>query len=149
IGTAGAERVLIGLAAAAGLVALVPLFPSAPRSVRFGRAAALAAAIGIAGWLAWIVRPVPWVTVAFGRLTASYLARAAPGIVKDVPTEPGNPDVFCTFVGEGTNVSVAVTMTKDGVRSFHGAGKIQASTLPVDMRLQRMLGHLPALVHRK
>jgi spermidine synthase len=149
IGTVGAERVLIGLAAAAGLVALVPLFPSAPPSVHFGRAAALAAAIGLAGWLAWIVTPVPWVTVAFGRLTASYLARSAPGIVKDVPTEPGNPDVFCTFVGEGTNVSVAVTMTKDGVRSFHGAGKIQASTLPVDMRLQRMLGHIPALVHRK
>ena len=35
------------------------------------------------------------------------------------------------------------------MRSFHGAGKIQASTLPADMRLQRMLGHLPALVHKK
>src|SRR5262249_41211248 len=63
--------------------------------------------------------------------------------------EPGNPDVFCTFVGEGTNIAVAVRMTKDGLRSLHGAGKIQASTLPVDMRLQRMLGHIPALVHRK
>jgi spermidine synthase len=117
--------------------------------MRFGRAAALAAAIGLACLLAWIVTPVPWVTVAFGRLTASYLSRAAPGIVKDVPTEPGTPDLFCTFVGEGANVSVAVTMTKDGVRSFHGAGKIQASTVPVDMRLQRMLGHIPGLVHRK
>jgi spermidine synthase len=47
------------------------------------------------------------------------------------------------------NVSVAVTMTREGVRSFHGAGKIQASTLPADMRLQRMLGHIPALVHKK
>jgi spermidine synthase len=35
------------------------------------------------------------------------------------------------------------------VRSFHGAGKIQASTLTYDMRLQRMLGHIPALVHKK
>ena len=40
-------------------------------------------------------------------------------------------------------------MTREGVRSFHGAGKIQASNLPADMRLQRMLGHLPALVHKK
>ncbi len=40
-------------------------------------------------------------------------------------------------------------MTREGVRSFHGAGKIQASTLPADMRLQRMLGHIPALVHKK
>ncbi len=40
-------------------------------------------------------------------------------------------------------------MNREGVRSFHGAGKIQASTLPIDMRLQRMLGHIPALVHKK
>jgi spermidine synthase len=52
-------------------------------------------------------------------------------------------------VGEGANVSVAVTETRDGVRRFHGAGKIQASTAATDMRLQRMLGHIPALVHRK
>jgi spermidine synthase len=35
------------------------------------------------------------------------------------------------------------------VRSFHGAGKVQASTLNADMQLQRLLGHLPALVHKK
>ena len=40
-------------------------------------------------------------------------------------------------------------MTTDGVRSFHGAGKIQASTQPEDMRLQRMLGHISALLHKK
>src|SRR4029078_6526568 len=57
--------------------------------------------------------------------------------------------VFCTYVGEGTNVSVAVTMTRDGVRSFHGAGKIQASTQPADMPLQRMLGDAPSLLHKK
>jgi spermidine synthase len=49
------------------------------------------------------------------------------------------------------NVSVAVTMTKSGerwVRYFHGAGKVQASSDPADMRLQRMLGHLSALLHK-
>ncbi len=40
-------------------------------------------------------------------------------------------------------------MTRQGVRNFHGAGKIQASTLNADMQLQRMLGHIPALVHKK
>jgi spermidine synthase len=149
IGTAGAERVLIGLAAAAGLVALVPSLPPAVLVVRLGGAAALAAMLGVAGWLAWSVRPVPWQIVAFGRQTASWLSRSAPGIVKDVPSGSGNPDYFCTYVGEGTNVSVAVTMTRQGVQNFHGAGKIQASTLTADMRLQRMLGHLPALVHKK
>ena len=33
--------------------------------------------------------------------------------------------------------------------SFHGCGKVQASTEPADMRLQRMLGHISALVHPK
>ncbi len=145
IGTAGAERALVGLAAAAALLALLPVLERATVAARLGGAAGLMAA----GWLAWSVTPVPWEIVAFGRQTSTWLSRSAPGIVTDVPSEPGNPDVFCTYVGEGTNVSVAVTMTRDGVRSFHGAGKIQASTLPVDMRLQRMLGHIPALLHKK
>jgi len=34
-----------------------------------------------------------------------------------------------------------------GVRNFHVSGKIEASTDQQDMRLQRMLGHLPALFH--
>ncbi len=109
IGTAGAERVLIGLAAAAALVVLLPLLRPARVTMRLGGGAALAAAMGVAGWLAWSVTPVPWVVVAFGRQTASLLAGSAPGIVKEVPDGPGDPDVFCTYVGEGTNVSVAVT----------------------------------------
>jgi spermidine synthase len=149
IGTDGAERALIGLAAAAALVVLMPLLRPSSGTVRLGGTAALAAAMGVSGWLGWNVTKVPWVVVAFGRETLSLLPQSAPGIVKDVPTGPGEPDVFCTYVGEGTNVSVAVTLTREGVRSFHGAGKIQASSLPADMRLQRMLGHLPALLHKK
>jgi spermidine synthase len=40
-----------------------------------------------------------------------------------------------------------VTESTEGIRSFHGAGKVQASNDPADMRLQRMLGHLAALAH--
>jgi spermidine synthase len=50
------------------------------------------------------------------------------------------------YTGEGLNESVAVT-TDEQVRLFHVSGKIEASTAPKDMRLQRMLGSLPALVH--
>jgi spermidine synthase len=149
IGTGGAERVLIGLAAAAALVALIPLLKPSPGKVRLGGAVALTAAMGVAGWLAWSLTPVPWQVVAFGRETVNILSQTAPGIVKDVPKGTGEPDIFCTYVGEGTNVSVAVTLTRDGVRSFHGAGKIQASTLTADMRLQRMLGFIPSLIHKK
>ena len=149
IGTAGSERALIGLAAAAALITLMPLLRPASGTLRLGGLTATAAAIGMAGWLAWSVTPVPWEVVAFGRETASLLAESAPGIVKEIPNEPGDANIFCTYVGEGANVSVAVTETREGVRRFHGAGKIQASTAPTDMRLQRMLGHIPALVHRK
>ena len=149
IGTAGAERALIGLAAAAAMVALLPLLRPATKRARLGGSAALAIAVGVSGWLAWGVTPMPWAVVAFGRQAPMLLARSATGIVEDVPKGPGSPDVSCTYVGEGMNVSVAVTMSNQGVRSFHGAGKVQASTLPADMRLQRLLGHLPALVHKK
>ena len=106
-------------------------------------------ALGVAAGFAWGVSPVPWALVAFGRETPSLLPQTVPGIVKNVPTEPGDRDIYCIYVGEGTNYSVAVTQTPEGVRSFHGAGKIQASTLNADMRLQRMLGHIPALLHPK
>ena len=46
------------------------------------------------------------------------------------------------------NVTVAVSEDKESYRYFHGAGKVQASTHPQDMRLQRMLGHLTMLARR-
>ena len=66
------------------------------------------------------------------------------------PREKEKRDTYCTYVGEGRDVSVAVSLNHStGVRSFHGAGKVQASSKPDDMRLQRMLGHIPALLHKK
>ena len=47
---------------------------------------------------------------------------------------------------EGVNASVAVS-NEDGYRNFHVSGKVVASNLPQDMRLQRMLGHIPSLIH--
>jgi spermidine synthase len=149
LGTAGAERVLISLAAAAALAVNLPLFGPARGLPRLGGTLALTTALAAAAWLASRVSPVPWVMVAHGRQTASWLARSAPGFSPEVPEGSGLPDIFCTYVGEGANVSVAVTISRDGIRSFHGAGKVQASTLPADMRLQRMLGHIPALLHKR
>jgi spermidine synthase len=50
------------------------------------------------------------------------------------------------FVGEGSTSSVAV-YDNEGFRYVSVGGKIMASSVPTDMRLQRMLGHLPALLH--
>ena len=49
------------------------------------------------------------------------------------------------YAREGMNSSVAVESFPNGVLTFHVAGKIQASNVPRDMRLQRMLGHLTTL----
>ncbi len=59
----------------------------------------------------------------------------------------GPPDIL--YVGEGLNSSVAVSQFADGTTSYHNAGKIQASSLPQDMRLQRMLGHLTTLTPKQ
>src|SRR5262249_31087869 len=50
------------------------------------------------------------------------------------------------YVGEGMNSSMAVSETAGGMLNYHNAGKIQASSLPQDMSLQRMLGHLTTLL---
>jgi len=52
------------------------------------------------------------------------------------------------YLGEGLNASVAVANTDD-TRTFHVSGKVEASSGSQDMRLQRMLGHIPALFHSK
>jgi spermidine synthase len=58
----------------------------------------------------------------------------------------GSGDVL--YVGEGMNSSIAVTKVHaSGATQFHVSGKVEASSLPEDMRLQRMLAHLTALVH--
>ena len=44
------------------------------------------------------------------------------------------------------NSSMAVTRLPNGVLNYHNAGKVQASSEPQDMRLQRMLGHLTTLL---
>ena len=51
------------------------------------------------------------------------------------------------FVDEGVNASVAVTDSDAGYRQLHISGKVVASTMDLDMRIERMLGHVPALVH--
>jgi spermidine synthase len=86
--------------------------------------AAVAAAL-----LAFTVPPLPGIFVAFGRYTATQLGQAE-----------------VIYMGEGWNAAVAVSERSNGVRNYHNAGKVQASSEPQDMRLQRMLGHLTTLV---
>jgi spermidine synthase len=79
--------------------------------------------------LARTVPEVPGLLIAYGRYTA---------------TRPGDDQII--YKGEGVTASVAVSRLPNGVLNYHNAGKIQASSEPEDMRLQRMLGHLTTLV---
>jgi spermidine synthase len=141
LGTQHGQRLLIGLSAAAALLLLAPLlWPLASPTRRIavspfrlsGGIALLAAATGLPAWLAWSVPDTSWELVAYGRAVLTYQNTSN-----------------CLYLGEGMNSSVAVTEMYNGVRNFHVSGKVEASTDPSDMRTQRMLGHLPALIHAR
>ncbi len=129
IGTRLCEAALIGLSLVSGIIALGPL---ARRSPSTAPMAWLAAAACVAGFLATQVRDVPPELIAYGRR---------------ILTNMGYSEVL--FTAEGINSSIAITRWNDGRIQFHVSGKVEASTEPFDMRLQRMLGHLPALLHPK
>ena len=82
-------------------------------------------------WAAASVRPVPAGLVAWGRL--SRMAGRAP----------------CAVCRRRHQLVIAVTEEANGWRSFHVSGKVEASTEPQDMRLQRLLGHLTALMRHE
>ncbi len=162
LGSQGAQRLLIALTGASAIVTLAPMImPSrdeagSGRRPRFGLAFALAASLGVTAWCASTVTPPNWVLVAYGRFAPTYAdsvvinEKRADGVTeeKDVP-QNGDGKIYAEYVGEGMNVSVVVSMTTQGVRSFHGAGKVQASNQSQDMHLQRMLGHLSVLAHKE
>jgi len=122
-GTQESQRILIGICGLAALLALTP-------TISLGAVFKLAMCVALVWLLARTVAPLPWKLVAYGRDVAvdDFAQRAL-------------------YVGEGINSTVAVTEDSAGERYFHVAGKVEASTLPADMRLQLMLGHIPELLH--
>jgi spermidine synthase len=143
--TKAAQQALIVICAISALFVLVPVLVNLMRDAgrseesntirfMFGTTALVTAIVGI-GFLVFTVSTIPWVAVAFGRFSAQSATT-------------NYPDRYGLYVGEGRNVSVAVTKYGD-YTYFHGAGKVQASSMPQDMHLQRMLGHLSALIARK
>jgi spermidine synthase len=101
---------------------------SGPRGV--GHVWALVGLTCIGGGLAGTVPAAPRGLIAYGR---------------NLPTWTELPDFL--YVGEGMNASIAVSEFPDATRNFHVSGKVVASSDSRDMRLQRMMGHLPALIH--
>jgi spermidine synthase len=141
VGTQNSQRLLIGLSTMAALLALAPFLrpsravvlkkgdPRNPAAGAVGRISLLAS-VTVAALLVWKLPALPWEVIAWGH--------------HQLPPEVFRADLL--YVGEGMNASIAVTQ-KNGIHSFHVNGKVEASGEPQDMRLQRMLGHIPALLH--
>jgi spermidine synthase len=137
IGTDGSQRLLIWLAAVGALTALGAAALGASKArLAIGGIAGVAALALAAGGLAATVSPVPWQLVAYGRRVAPMLRGL--DVAELRPAEP-------LFVGEGMNASVGIAQRGDQ-RFFYISGKSEASSAPLDMRLQRMMGDIPALV---
>ena len=128
-GTQDAQRLLIWDALAAAIVMLAWQAPGDQRTPTARRIVMSIAALALAGAAAATVAPVPPDVIAYGRQIATFKG--------------------ATFLyeGEGLNSSIAVSESEGGIRNFHVSGKVEASTEVHDMRLQRMLGHMSALMH--
>ena len=124
VGSQRTEQVLIAVSMVAGLVLV------APARVRSASLLLGGAAVVLAGALILSIPPVSSLLIAYGRYAATWV---------------GKGDIL--YAAEGLNASVAVSSFPSGALTFHVAGKIQASNVPRDMRLQRMLGHLTTLTN--
>ena len=139
IGSQKSQQVLIAISAISGLLMLVTGsdpgdkatqgVTSPRRGLSVTPVLGMIAAGAIAGLLMRTVPPLPGILIAYGRYAATWI-----GINEII------------YSGEGVTASVAVSRTPSGVLNYHNAGKVQASSEPQDMRLQRMLGHLTTLV---
>ncbi len=126
VGTQGSQQALIALSVLAALILFHKVKLSGSGYVGVGVTMLMAI------FLFSTVSQVPWLAIAYGRRMS-------------LQTGPGKP----LYIGEGRNSSVVVSQLEGGQIYFHVSGKVEASTEPYDMRLQRMLGHIPALIHEK
>ena len=133
-GSQRAQQVLMIVSGMSGLLLLAPaeLSPApGTRTLRWVAPVSLVIALGVAAFLIRTVPQIPGILVAYGRYAATWMGQEG--------------DIF--YVGEGLSSSVAVSRFGSGnIMNYHNAGKVQASSQPQDMRLQRMLGHFTTLV---
>jgi spermidine synthase len=128
-GTQDAQRLLIWVALAASAVMLASPPATDARTPAVRRIGMSLGGLVIAGAAAASVAPVPPDVIAYGRQIATFKGASY------------------LYEAEGLNSSIAVSESEGGVRNFHVSGKVEASTEVHDMRLQRMLGHISALMH--
>ena len=138
-GTSGSQEILIWIAALGAAAAVIPMGLRERAWARVATCCAVALAAALIA--SAIVPELPWQMIAYGRQIASRLRSDQLG----TEGEPQQP----LFVGEGISSSVVIAQRGNnaGDRVFYVSGKPEASSETEDMRLQRMMGHVPALIH--
>lgn len=125
VGSQQSERWLMGVSVAAACFALTPLLRSSKSA-----ALVLAASLIGVGYLTLRVDPIPGDLIAYGRRMA---------------VNAGSSTLL--YAAEGRNSSVAITRWGSSTIYINVNGHVEATTELFDMTLQRMVGHLPALLH--
>ena len=127
IGSQQSQRVLLTLSALSAMLMLAPLLRESRSKIL---AARLAASMVMLAVLGWNIPSVPPALIAYGR---------------QLPVLGRNSTI--AYATEGRNSSVAIAIRSGGVVEIGVNGHVEASTQPYDMRLQRIVAHLPALLH--
>jgi len=132
MGTMNAQRSMAAVAAISALVMLWTFKQTAAKPASNGpNPAPWTASIAVVAVLCVImIRPIPDEMIGYGREVGRWDAS----------------DEYY-FVAEGRDASIAVSHSTYGHQNFHVSGKVVASNMKIDMRIQRMLGHVPALMH--
>lgn len=126
IGTRDTQRAMLVLVGMGGLALLLPGLTRKGTLAGAGIAAATATIV----LLAWALPAQPGELVAFGKQIHAL-----------------SPYAKVLEVQEGRNSSLAISRTSDGSLQISVAGHVEATNEPFDMSLQRMIGHIPALIH--
>lgn len=137
IGTRACQQILIAVSVVTGMIALCPPTREARFSGRAMFVGVAAALVCLGGILVADVDEVPWELVAYGR-------RFAP-TVRAFDLYP-QESAKVLYRGEGVSSSVVI-IERSGIRTFYVSGKVEASTALLDLRLERMMGHVPALLN--
>ncbi len=126
-GTQQAQRVLLAIAAVSAFTALMP-YVRDQKSV--GISGLLAASMVLAMVLLFGLPAIPGELIAYGRR---------------MPINVGQSTIL--YTAEGRNSSVAISRWNSGEIYINVNGHVEATTEIYDMKLQRMVGHLPGLLH--
>jgi spermidine synthase len=127
IGTQDSQRVLLIASAIGGLILLVPyLIRRGPKQGFVW----LTGSMLLAVYFTMNLDPVPGELIAYGR---------------QMMINAGKSTIL--YTKEGRNSSVAISQWQNGAIYVNVNGHVEATTEIYDMKLQRMVGHLPGLIH--